>query len=237
MTQPSKVRRSDLPELLRTKLEELERRVQTMEVAAVIWMRHFTAAERKALGDDAFVAWMDNGRTAGMWATVREVSRDQAIVAIAYVLDWLDTKTSNQLLKALGGGTENVSKPRWLKEKGEVWFEGKIVRHIRNASRAKNIITILDVFEESGWPTQIEDPITTGGESSTRRRTVESLNKELKRIRFSCSGDGESFRWRILPQRTRRKTAKKIAGKTTAGRAASTAAAKRTVKKSRRTGS
>ncbi len=158
MTQPSKVRRSDLPERMRTKLAELERRVQKAEVAVVIWMRHFTAAERKALGDDEYFAWRDNGRTAGMWATVREVSRDQAIVAIAYVLDWLDTKTSNQLLKALGGGTENVSKPRWLKEKGEVWFEGKIVWRIRNASRAKNIITILDVFEESGWPTQSYQP-------------------------------------------------------------------------------
>ena len=237
MTQPATVRRSDLPERLRKKLEELEPRVQGVAAATAIWTRHFTAAEQRTLGDDADIAWKNNGRTAGMWAAVREVSRDQAIVQIAYALDWLDTETSDQLIKALGGGTENVSKPRWLKEKRELWFEGKIVRQIRNASRAKNIIAILDAFEDSGWPTQIDDPVTSGGDSSQRRRTIESLNKDLKRVRFSCAGDGESFRWEILPQRSRRKTAKKIAGTKTAGRAASPSAAKRTVKKPRRTSS
>jgi hypothetical protein len=237
VTQPATVRRSDLPERLRKKLEQLEPRVQAAPAATEVWMRHFTAAERKALGDDPYVAWKNNGRTAGMWAAVREVSRDQAIVAIAYALDWLDTKTSSELLEAVGGGTENVSKPRWLKDKRELWFEGQIVRQIRNATRAKNIIAILDAFEDSGWPTQIDDPVTSGGDSSQRRRTIESLNKDLKRVRFSCAGDGESFRWEILPQRSRRKTAKKIAGTKTAGRAASPSAAKRTVKKPRRTSS
>jgi hypothetical protein len=237
VTQPATVRRSDLPERLRQKLEELEPRVQGVAAATAIWTRHFTAAEQRTLGDDAYIAWKNNGRTAGMWAAVREVSPDQAIVQIAYALDWLDTKTSSELLEALGGGAENLSKPRWLKEKRELWFEGKIVRQIRNASRAKNIIAILDAFEDSGWPTQIDDPVTSGGDSSQRRRTIESLNKDLKRIRFSCAGDGDSFRWEILPQRSRRKTAKKIAGTKTAGRAASPPAAKRTVKKPRRTSS
>lgn len=211
MTQPATVRRSDLPERLRQKLEELEPRVHGVVAATVVWTRVFSDTDRKALGDDDYAAWKKYGGTAGMWATVREVSRDQAIVAIAYALDWVDTKTSSELLKALGGGTENVSKPRWLKEKRELWFEGQIVRWIRNASRAKNVIAVLDAFEDSGWPTQIDDPVTSGGDSSQRRRTMESLNDGLKRISFFCTGDGLSFGWEILKQRTRRHVKKKKA--------------------------
>ena len=235
MTQPATIRRSDLPERLRKKLEELEPRVQGVAAATAIWTRNFTDAERRTLGDDAYIAWKNNGRTAGMWAAVREVSRDQAIVQIAYALDWLDTQTTNELLAALGAGQGDVRKPRWLKEKGELWFEGEIVRKIRATARATNVVALLDALEESNWPSPIDDPITTGGDSSTRRRTVESLNKDLTRIRFSCAGDGESFRWDILPQRTRHKAAKKIVGKKTAGKAANPPAAKRTAKKPRRT--
>ncbi|MFM8702579.1 MAG: hypothetical protein ACKOHG_01710, partial [Planctomycetia bacterium] len=75
---------------------------------------------------------------------------------------------------------------------------------------------------------------TKGGDSSTRRRTVESLNRNLKRIRFSCAGDGESFRWEILQQRPRRKSAKKPAVKKAAARAAKPLAAKRPAKTPRR---
>ncbi|MFM7289933.1 MAG: hypothetical protein ACKO6B_01720, partial [Planctomycetia bacterium] len=125
-------------------------------------------------------------------------------------------------------------KPRWLKEKLELWFEGAIIRRIRNAVRAKNVVAILAAFEESGWPSQIYDPITGGGDSSTRRRVVETLNKDLKRIRFSCAGDGESFRWEIRSGRSRPKTATRREGKKAATRGARPAAGKRAAKKARR---
>ena len=57
------------------------------------------------------------------------------------------------------------------------------------------MVRILGAFEESGWPRRVDDPITSGGESDTRRRAIETLNKGLTRIRFSCTGDGESFGW------------------------------------------
>ncbi|MFM8709100.1 MAG: hypothetical protein ACKOHK_13750 [Planctomycetia bacterium] len=233
MTQPATVRRSDLPDRLRKKLEELEPRVHGVLAAMAVWTRELSDAERKSLGDDAYTAWKQHGGTAGMWATVREVSRDQAIVEIAYKLDWLDTQTTNELLKALGAGQGDARKPRWLKDRGELWFEAKIVRKIRATKRAKNVVAILSTFEDSSWPSQIDDPITSGGDSSTRRRVVETLNKDLKRIRFSCAGDGESFRWEILPERPRRKDAKKPASKKAAARAAKPAAAKRAAKKAR----
>ena len=57
------------------------------------------------------------------------------------------------------------------------------------------MVRILAAFEECGWPPLVDDPITSGGESDTRRRTIETLNKGLTRIRFSCTGDGQSFGW------------------------------------------
>lgn len=234
MTQPSTVRRSDLPSRLRKKLEELAPRVHGVAAATAVWTQEFSHAERKTLGDDAYTAWKQCGGTAGMWATVREVSRDQAIVQIAYALDWVDTRTTNELLAALGIGPGDVRKPRWLKDKGELWFERTIVRKIRSTARANNVVAILDAFEESNWPSQIDDPITIGGDSSTRRRAVESLNTGLKRIRFSCAGDGESFCWEILQQRPRRKNATGPAGKRSAGRVRAPSVAKHSAKTPRR---
>jgi hypothetical protein len=207
------IRRSDLPARLRTHLDELEPRVQRNVVAITIWENSFSPAERKQLGDDPYLAWKHNGRTAGMWAAVRGVSKDRAIIDIAHALDWLDTKTCKALLKALGEGATASGTPRWLARTGELWFEGRIVRRIRNQAKASTIVRILDAFELCGWPTTIDDPVTAGGDSAQRRRAVESLNDGLERIRFACAGDGESFRWDVVPRRKRTATAKKKAAK------------------------
>lgn len=192
--QPS-IRRSDLPENIRQKLDELEPRVQSNAAALAIWQRHLTAADRKTLGDDLYQAWKQHGRTAGMWAAARGGSKERAIAEVAYALDWLDSTTYRQLLDALGGGPGEGRRPRWIASTGELWFDGEVVRHIRHVVRATNVIRILAAFEECGWPPLVDDPITSGGESDTRRRTIETLNKGLTRIRFSCTGDGESFGW------------------------------------------
>lgn len=203
------VRRSDLPERLRLTLEHLEPRVQAAPVAIAVWTTLFTAAERATLGDEPYVAWKHNGGTAGMWAAVRDVPRDQAIVEIAYALDRLDTVTADELLRALGVERAPASIPRWLKPRGELWFDGRIVRRIRNVGRAKNVVAVLDAFESDGWPARIDDPVTSGGDSSQRRRTIESLNKELETIRFACGGDGCSFEWKTLQRSPRRRSSRR----------------------------
>ena len=202
MSDQPPIRRSDLPENLRQKLDELEPRVQSNPAAIVIWARHLTAADRKTLGDDLYQAWKQYGRTAGMWAAARGGSKERAIVEVAYALDWLDTKTYRQLLDALGGGPGEGRRPRWIADSGELWFDGEVVRSVKNPAQAKNIVRILASFEDSGWPRRIDDPITSGGESDTRRRAIESLNKGLTRIRFTCTGDGESFGWEEIEPRS-----------------------------------
>ena len=202
MSDQPPIRRSDLPENLRQKLDELEPRVQSNPAAIVIWERHLTAADRKTLGDDLYQAWKQYGRTAGMWAAARGGAKERAIVEVAYALDWLDSKTYRQLLDAVGGGPGEGRRPRWIADSGELWFDGEVVRHIRHVVRATNVVRILAAFEESRWPPRVYDPITSGGESDQRRRAIESLNKGLTRIRFTCTGDGESFGWEEIEPRS-----------------------------------
>jgi hypothetical protein len=196
------IRRSDLPENLRQKLDELEPRVQSNPAAIVIWERHLTAADRKTLGDDLYQAWKQYGRTAGMWAAARGGSKERAIAEVAYALDWLDSTAYRQLLDAVGGGPGEGRRPRWIADSGELWFDGELIRSVKHPAQAKNIVRILAAFEESRWPPRVDDPITSGGESDQRRRAIESLNKGLTRIRFSCTGDGLSFGWEELEPRS-----------------------------------
>jgi hypothetical protein len=207
------IRRSDLPARLRNQLDALEARVKGPEVAVVIWEQHFTVADRKALGDDPYLAWKHHGRTPGMWAAARGVSKERAIVDIGYALDWLDTKTCQAMLAALGEDANAAGTPRWIKGTGELWFDGQVVRTIRNQKKAWTIVRILEAFEESGWPRTIDDPVTAGGDSAQRRRAVESLNDGLTRMRFTCAGDGQSFGWEPLPRSTRKAANKKAARK------------------------
>jgi hypothetical protein len=84
-----------------------------------------------------------------MWAAARGVSKDRAIVDIAYLFDWIDTKTRTKLLKAIGNDATAGGAPRWIARTGDLWFDGQIVRHIRNPAKATLIIRILDAFEQS----------------------------------------------------------------------------------------
>jgi hypothetical protein len=202
---PAKVRRSDLPQEYQELLQSIESHARKVEWAMTVWNRYFTEAERKELGGDPYEAWKRNGGTVGMWAVVREVSRDRAAVDIAYALDWVDTRTCGKLLEAIGEKQASAITPRWIKRSGELWYDGEVIRKVANQAKAKNIVAILDACEESNWPQSFADPVTSGGDSGQRRRTIESLNKGLKRIKFACGGDGESFTWAVVPKASPKK--------------------------------
>jgi len=199
-------RLADLPPKLKKKFAELRLKVQGVVAATAVWDSLFTDKERESLGGDAYKAWKAHGHTAGMWSKVREVTPARAVVDIAYELDWLDTRTLAQLIKAFGEEEPPSVLPRWIKPKGEVLFRGVVVRRIARPLQAKKIVIILDVFEELGWPRQIDDPVTSGPHNAARRRVIESLNKGLTDIHFICVGDGERFGWEEQPGKPRKKT-------------------------------
>ena len=216
MTPRPRPRLADLPPKLKKKFAELRRKVQGVVAATAVWDSLFTDKERESLGGDAYKAWKAHGHTAGMWSKVREVTPARAIVDIAYEFDWLDTRTRAQLIKAFGEEEPPSVLPRWIKPKGEVLFRGVVVRRIARPLQAKKIVIILDVFEELGWPRQIDDPVTSGPHNAARRRVIESLNKGLTDIHFICVGDGERFGWEERPVKPRKKPVaekKPVAGK------------------------
>ena len=210
MTPRPRPRLADLPPKLKKKFDELRLKVEDVPVAIGIWDSLFTNKERESLGGDAYKAWKAHGGTAGMWSKVREVTPARAVVDIAYEFDWLDTRTRAQLIKAFGEEEPPSVLPRWIKPKGEVLFRGVVVRRIARPLQAKKIVIILDVFEELGWPRQIDDPVTSGPHNAARRRVIESLNKGLTDIHFICVGDGERFGWEERPVKPRKKP---VAGK------------------------
>jgi hypothetical protein len=80
-------------------------------------------------------------------------------------------------------------KPRW--EKGKLWFRGEVVRKIRQKLVAKNIVGILDAFQEARWPESIENPLASpyGRNPKLLTDALASLNKGLKVLEFSTHDD------------------------------------------------
>lgn len=88
-------------------------------------------------------------------------------------------------------------KPRWEKERDGLWVGelrvgDRVQRRVRHL--AKNIIPILDAFEEEGWPVSVLDPLS-GDDPQRRHETIRSLNEGLTRIRFHGDGTNEGIKW------------------------------------------
>ena len=76
-----------------------------------------------------------------------------------------------------------------------------MIKQLRVPARCQE--TVLGVFEESGWPRCIDDPLPPSNGEDTRYRlhnTIKSLNGHhlLRRIRFSSNGDGTGVCWELI---------------------------------------
>lgn len=88
--------------------------------------------------------------------------------------------------------------PCWNAETQTLTFAGKVVKRFRQ--RAENQTLVLASFQELGWPTRIDDPLT-GGYCDPRTRlrdTVKKLNRCQTHplVRFERDGSGEGVIWR-----------------------------------------
>lgn len=75
-------------------------------------------------------------------------------------------------------------------------FCGQVVKQVRGLTTAKNLVTVLDVFELEGWPTRIDDPLSPSSKGQRLREVVRSLNKGQTILRFSADGSSHGFTWR-----------------------------------------
>ena len=96
---------------------------------------------------------------------------------------------------------QSRTKPYWDAEHRTLWFRGVIVKQFRQPSRFQMLI--LDVFEQEGWPEQIDDPITGAdfpGAKPRLHNVIQNLNRHQQNhlIRFRGDGTGEGILWQIV---------------------------------------
>lgn len=141
----------------------------------------------------------------GMWMKARKVSKPRAILELAYEFNFLSGVDHRRLLVALGKkeSTPTSHRPNWDRGTGKLHYGGKLVRHVANPGRATNIVAILDVFEEQGWPERIDDPLRGGADKQRLREAIRTLNQGLSGIRFRADGTGSGIGWEPADTRAR----------------------------------
>jgi hypothetical protein len=139
-----------------------------------------------------------------MWCRARGTSWNRGIAEVAHALGFLDEPTKTAIVAGLPAvadagahtvGTQRHRDPRpsWHKRLGTLRYRGEIIREVK--AEATNVRLILDAFEEAGWPDEIFDPLPPAEAKDRRRRAVETLNKDLRLIRFRSTGNGRRIAW------------------------------------------
>lgn len=136
------------------------------------------------------------------------------IQAVAPNYSWAVRMFNNNdlLLRLLDGNDPNAvsapveptvnDKPVWNRDTGKLIVAGELAKRVKNLGIAKNVIKILDVFQESGWPPKIDDPLPGTREPDRRARlgdAINSLNDGIVGIRFSRDGTAEGITWELAP--------------------------------------
>ena len=93
-------------------------------------------------------------------------------------------------------GNSNA-KPQWDRNLGKLYLNGAVIRKLRSVSVAKNIVKVLNVFEEEGWPERIDDPLAPPDQQRLHE-TIKRLNNNLQEIKFRADGNGQGYVWEYL---------------------------------------
>jgi hypothetical protein len=97
------------------------------------------------------------------------------------------------------GGVPRRETPQWDRDLGLLTFRNVVVRKVRGGGVAKNIRTILDTFQDDGWPDRIDNPLSGGRADASARKSeaINTLNNKMliNSIRFRADGTGEGILW------------------------------------------
>jgi hypothetical protein len=189
-------------------LQEMTARFETPNGAEKVWEDVFSDTDRKKLGNKLNEAWREHG-TVGMASKVWRCSRDEALIRLCEECGSYDAATlrrmrrDKNLVVATNRKVRRSRRPRWNKEKGELQYEGKVVRCVR-IGVATHVMNILDHFELENWPRRIDSPLHPNkgvrvgpkGDSATLRDAIKSLNTGLTGIEFCADGRGLGVTWK-----------------------------------------
>jgi hypothetical protein len=183
------------------RLQVHEFRLQDPQTAYKVYQDFLTDDERKQIGplEEAYSHSTD--RTIGIWMRVKGVGRHRAIVDLSRKFGLPDGDYES-LLRDIGESRTLVlqtsSLPVWNRDRRELLLDAEVLKRIDRLNRAVNQVTILDAFQEDGWPSRIDDPLPPSTNSRRLADTVRRLNERLLRIHFSRDGTGEGIRWEYV---------------------------------------
>jgi hypothetical protein len=129
-------------------------------------------------------------------ADLRSISIARATVDLAHAVDLIDDGCHRRLLRELGesasAASEQPNRPVWDRDANELRFRGKVVRQIRSITVAKNVVAILDAFEEAGWQNRHVDnlPAPLDDDPQKLREAVATLNEGLETDDLWFKSDG-----------------------------------------------
>lgn len=182
-----------LPDSVANELTSLTSKLKGATVGRLVWERVLSSAEREVLPLVVFCT----AHCVDQMLQLRQVSRTRAVLDAAYGIDLLTRNDYDRLLRETEGvERKRTDIPVWNAERRDLVYRGRLVRRVRGRSVATHIHTILDAFQEEGWPDRIDDPLTDGPNAARLRETIRTLNKGLIGLRFVADGSGEGILWK-----------------------------------------
>ena len=152
------------------------------------WNRVLTPEERERLGGDMEACYQENPFAVNHLFRLREWSPEHSIIEIAYRLGFLSLVDYEWLQGEIGVSPEATPTPpedivpTWNRESGRLELHGQLLRSVR-VSVATNVSSVLDRFQEAGWPPFIPNPIESIDPQHIYQ-VVQSLNDNLSVISF-----------------------------------------------------
>lgn len=118
-----------------------------------------------------------------------------------YVLQFVQTERRSSAVEAAGAAVVVSAVPQWDARHRELRIGRDVIKRLSHAAPSQELI--LSVFQEEGWPAEIDDPLPQKSRLDAKRRlrqTAKNLNRAQRPVRllFVVNPDGQSIRWQIV---------------------------------------
>lgn len=185
---------SQLPSDLVQELQRLAIHLKGKVIGRRIWKELLTPHEQALLSLKEFLA----SHPADVYACMRRISRDRAVLDLSHELELVSDQQYRRFLRKLKmADLHHPDRPVWNDDRLELMLRGQVVRRIRSRSHARNVVRILDAFQDLDWPARIHDPLPGGADDERLRDTVKSLNRGLVGLKFRADGTGCGVVWEL----------------------------------------
>lgn len=183
--------RSDLAPEVAHRLSEILSYFGAPHIARRLWNEVLTEDDRLRLGEDQ--PHLDLPRR---YAMLHGCSLERALLDLAMEGSVITVGMHRRLRRQIGESIEQsdiIVRPVWDKNVGTLEYQGVVVRSVRRS--ATLIRTILDDFQEQGWPARLGNPLPGGADSKKLRDAISTLNKGLDAIKFFADGTATGILW------------------------------------------